>query len=454
MNKRNIKEINKYRKSFTFIELIIVTAIITALVVVIIVALNPKARFIDAADARRLKDIDSITKALGLYLLENESLPALISDDPQMLGIASGGCEKTCHTANGNSFETTDACIDISSELEPYLKGIPIDPIGGNEERTLYAVAKDGESFFVGNCNFGNMIFSPWAVWRDVSEIATYNMGGWTQYVEAYSDYVIVSAGGSGLQLFARNEDGTLDFSNSIDVGGSTRRFVRSGDIVYAANSNGNVDIYDISSGNLVHLDSISHSSMVRSVMVKDGVLVVGLKYGINTYQINVDNSLSLLDEYTSDGMSYDIYDGGEYFVIADGWRGIKVGRYDESGNVEIVNSVTGLNTRAVDSNNGYYFVGGLGTEDNLRSYTMTPEGEMVLVDQYSLPEDVSDVKIDGNFLFAAAGSSGTYAYTINEDGSLSLNQILTTSNNNLGVSTYNGVIYLSNRNDGMVVYN
>ena len=134
-----------FKKGFTLIELLVVVAVIAALAVSVFVALNPSARIIAANDARRTSDADSILSAVHQYIVDNDgtapaSLPAAGTE--RQLGT---GTAVTCATAlvdNGCSTPASTACADMSTDLAPYLKTMPIDPLGG----TTYTSVKTGYS--------------------------------------------------------------------------------------------------------------------------------------------------------------------------------------------------------------------------------------------------------------------------------------------------------------------
>ncbi len=58
------------RSSFTLIELLIVIAIIAVLAVVVVLVLNPAELLKQARDGNRLSDIDTLNKALGIYVTD------------------------------------------------------------------------------------------------------------------------------------------------------------------------------------------------------------------------------------------------------------------------------------------------------------------------------------------------------------------------------------------------
>lgn len=82
---------NSMKKGFTLLELIIVIGIIAILGTVAILVLNPAQLFAQARDTTRISDLDTVNKALGLYMT-NISSPVL-----------NGGAAFTCTTNWGTS---------------------------------------------------------------------------------------------------------------------------------------------------------------------------------------------------------------------------------------------------------------------------------------------------------------------------------------------------------------
>ena len=107
---------NKKRKGFTLLEILLVIAAIGIIASIVIVAINPLRQIGKARDASRYANINTIQKALDQYYIANGSYP---------IGV-SGSYQEIC--VDGN---TTD-CLDLESDLVPtYIAEIPKDPQGG-----------------------------------------------------------------------------------------------------------------------------------------------------------------------------------------------------------------------------------------------------------------------------------------------------------------------------------
>ncbi len=139
------------QKGFTLIELLIVIAIIAALAIAVFVALNPAQRLIDANNARRISDADTILTAIHAAIVDNKggtaasNLPAANSE--VQLGNGSSGC-----TNPGTCTISASVCADLltgSINLSKYLKSMPVDPDGG----TTYTASKSGYSVSIDSNN-------------------------------------------------------------------------------------------------------------------------------------------------------------------------------------------------------------------------------------------------------------------------------------------------------------
>ena len=82
----------------------------------------------------------------SIRFMMDESGPA--GPDPEFRGGGDGDSSQAgWSNDNGDYFikigipeSTTDACLDLSSDLSPYLAKIPFDPLTGSDEKTYYAL--------------------------------------------------------------------------------------------------------------------------------------------------------------------------------------------------------------------------------------------------------------------------------------------------------------------------
>lgn len=129
-------------KGFTLIELLVVIGIISALAVVVFVALNPAQRLKDSRDARRTADVESILTAVHQAIVDGKgAYPTGLSAG--MTETQLGTSATTCTVATGGCAATAAACVDLSTPLAKYLKSIPLDPNGGTAAKTNYSIVVD-----------------------------------------------------------------------------------------------------------------------------------------------------------------------------------------------------------------------------------------------------------------------------------------------------------------------
>ena len=138
-------------RGFTLIELLVTLTIIAILAVSVFVALNPAQRLKDAKDARRATDVDSILTAIHQSVVDNKgtfptNFPAAGTKKQLGTGIATD-CPATVGTyCTTVTTVCADLLADVAQDLIPYLKTMPIDPVGGTTAtavKTGYMVERD-----------------------------------------------------------------------------------------------------------------------------------------------------------------------------------------------------------------------------------------------------------------------------------------------------------------------
>jgi len=150
----------KMRRAFTFIELIIVIAIIVAIAAAAFVAIDPARRLHAAHNSTRLADTTAILEAVEKYQADNgRSWPvtAVVIDSAfvtvQLIGESVGTCASV--TCIGQSVAASSCGVSgLDTDLSPYLKTIPYDPTTGDSNDTRYYINKDAHGILtVGACD-------------------------------------------------------------------------------------------------------------------------------------------------------------------------------------------------------------------------------------------------------------------------------------------------------------
>ena len=113
----------KLRRGFTLIELLVVIGILTVLLAIVLVAINPARQFSQANDTKRRSDINAILNGTHQFAADNKgTLPANIPT-----GATAAKICKPAATCNGAS-PAVDLCTDLVAK---YLADIPRDPKNG-----------------------------------------------------------------------------------------------------------------------------------------------------------------------------------------------------------------------------------------------------------------------------------------------------------------------------------
>ncbi len=113
---------SKKNSGFTLIELLVVVGVISILISITLVAVNPGRQFSNARDSQRRSDLYSITNALYQYSTENNgNLP---EDFPET---------ETC-------IGTDTSCYDLNYLVPTYITEIPQDPTSGTAADTGYTI--------------------------------------------------------------------------------------------------------------------------------------------------------------------------------------------------------------------------------------------------------------------------------------------------------------------------
>ncbi len=118
---------------FTLIEIMIVTAIISTLAGGILVAIDPPRRFVEARNAERWAEVESILSAVKKYTADNLELPPGIDSTVHQIGQCGTGGTDPCSDA-------ATECVDLEGVLlDTYLAEMPYAP-GADSEKTHYSI--------------------------------------------------------------------------------------------------------------------------------------------------------------------------------------------------------------------------------------------------------------------------------------------------------------------------
>ena len=106
------------RRGFTLIELLVVIGVLTVLLAIVLVAINPTRQFQQANDTQRRSDVNAILNAIHQYAADNKgALPAGIDSNPKTITSTVGATN-------------VDLCDLLVSK---YVADLPIDPKTGTE---------------------------------------------------------------------------------------------------------------------------------------------------------------------------------------------------------------------------------------------------------------------------------------------------------------------------------
>lgn len=118
-----------YRKAFTLLEIMLTIGLLTILISILIISINPNMQISKIRNSKRQADVLSIYTAITQYREVNSGqLPDGITNDIKSI------CQTGCIESSSQ--------IDISSELNQYLQSnnLPVDPLQTGNILTGYSV--------------------------------------------------------------------------------------------------------------------------------------------------------------------------------------------------------------------------------------------------------------------------------------------------------------------------
>ena len=88
---------SKSNIGFTLIEILMVVGLVTILISIVIIAINPAIQFAQARNTQRSSNVNIISDAVYQYIIENQgSFPNNIDSSLRMIGTANSGCNVEC----------------------------------------------------------------------------------------------------------------------------------------------------------------------------------------------------------------------------------------------------------------------------------------------------------------------------------------------------------------------
>jgi len=309
----------------------------------------------------------------------------------------------------------------------------------------------------------------------------------------------LFAAGGTEVNLYRVDTDGTLLYRSSIDNDDDSHVSILAAgdDQVIAGTNNGDLESYLESSGTgaITVNTSVSVGGGVLGCYYdasKDWLYAGGSEAGLLLYNHSTTGGLSLID---SDATyeSYGVYPHGDYMVGASNKDGITTYYVDTNGNISVVDNhdpgqvigvwsdgtfvyagdySAGIRTYNVDTNGGLSLVDsddpggagrtvwGDGTYVYLADYTYGPRvyypdasGNLSLVNSYSLAGNCEGVWYNGSFLFACQGGAGLFVFEPDGSGALTFKSSDDQGGNATRVHGGQEYIFLANYQNGVETY-
>lgn len=126
---------------FSLIEFIIVIWLIAGLAITVIQHIDPPTRLKQARDAKRLRDINAISDAIKLYMIDHkgDAPPGIDSEERQL-----GNCKDSgSHPCLGAMSE----CLDLDNNFKDYLSTrLPADPLATDPANKSFYAVRLGEN--------------------------------------------------------------------------------------------------------------------------------------------------------------------------------------------------------------------------------------------------------------------------------------------------------------------
>lgn len=126
---------NKKYSGFTLVELLVVVAIIVILAGVVVGLINPASILAKSRDARRLSDIDSLSKVMALALVDKE-LDLITTGNNCFTCVSNVGTQ----AVDGSGYIKFTK-MDGKTGLAKFMAALPVDPV--NSGLNIYTFASN-----------------------------------------------------------------------------------------------------------------------------------------------------------------------------------------------------------------------------------------------------------------------------------------------------------------------
>ncbi|OGD98495.1 hypothetical protein A3A49_00120 [Candidatus Curtissbacteria bacterium RIFCSPLOWO2_01_FULL_38_11b] len=130
-----LSNLRRRRHGFTLIELLVVIGILTVLLAIVLIAINPAKQFAQANNTQRRSDVNSILNAIHQYAADNKGIITA-------LGIPTGTAIPICDSGGTVTVAecpdppaSTDFCA-ANLLVSTYLADMPLDPSNSEKDTT------------------------------------------------------------------------------------------------------------------------------------------------------------------------------------------------------------------------------------------------------------------------------------------------------------------------------
>ena len=147
-NRKNKGLVLRNSKGFTLIEILVVIAIIAILAAIVLVAINPGKRFLDARESQRRANVEAVLSAVQQNMVDNKGIFTCTS------GTAGSVLDNTVRNIE-YVVPATALKTNLAPCLSSYLAVLPVDPqtpgswISPTNYNTAYTITQNATTFQV-----------------------------------------------------------------------------------------------------------------------------------------------------------------------------------------------------------------------------------------------------------------------------------------------------------------